>query len=298
MNKEPLISVIIPAYNHPSDLQRAIGSVLRQTWQNFEVLVADDGSEEDIKSVCDSFNDKRIKYLRNKEHKNANAARNRGITEAKGEYIAMLDADDEFLPDHLLHRVNRIREWGCDGIFGSAYIYDGEKEKIKRSRSLKKNENMADYLLTDGFCPTPSHFYKAGAVKKILWDEELYWNQDYDFSIRFAEKFDFRCDPEPTVRVHWHKGHKRKLNDIHFDSQKKFTAKHNSRISLPALVNYFYSMKREAKEIGSEKQFDFYQAELNRIAPYYKWYLILIEAKMTVVVNRIINYNFENKIKR
>ena len=288
MNKEPLISVIIPVYNHPSDLQRAIGSVLRQTWQNFEVLVVDDGSEEDIKSVCDSFNDKRIKYLRNKEHKNANAARNRGITEAKGEYIAMLDADDEYLPDHLMRRMEKIQEWGCDGIFGSAFIFDGTKDKVKQSRPLRKNEKMADYLLTDGFCQTSSHFYKTGTARKVRWDEELDWNQDYDLSIRFAEKFDFRCDPEPTVRVHWHKGHKRKLTNIHFESQKRFIAKHKNSISLPALVNYFYSMKKEAKEIGSKNQYDYYKNELQIVTGRLKKSYILLSIRIRSIMHKLI----------
>ncbi len=287
MNKETLISVIIPVYNHPADLQRAIESVIRQTWQNFEMLVVDDGSEEDIKSVCDSFNDKRIKYLRNEEHINANVARNKGIAEVSGEYIAMLDADDEFLPDHLKRRSERIKEWGCDGIFGSAYIFDGKKERIKKSRPLMKNEKMADYLLTDGFCPTPSHFYRAEAAREIKWDEDLYWNQDYDFSIRFAAKFDFRCDPKPTIKVNWHKGHKQKLTDIHFVSQKKFIEKHKNEISLPALVNYFYSMKKEAKETGHKKQYDYYENELKKTAGKNKITYILLSIKLKSLFHKI-----------
>ena len=261
-----LISVIIPVYNHTAVFRCAIESVLNQAEQNFEIIIVDDGSEEDIKKVCDSFNDDRIFLYRNENHKNANVARNRGFSEAKGKYIAMLDADDEYLPEHLQQRVEMIEEWECDGIFGSAYIFDGARQKVKYSRPLGRRESMADFLLTDGFCPTPSHFYKANAARQISWDENLCRNQDYDFSIRFAEKFHFRCDVQPTVRVHWHKGYKQKLNDTHFSSQKLFIEKHKEKISRQALVNYMRAMKKEAVEVGNRKQEEYYREELRRSA--------------------------------
>ena len=282
-----LISVVIPAFNHTGDLQRAIKSVLRQTNINFEIVVVDDGSEEDIKSVCDTFSDKRIHYFRNDVHLNADAARNRGIKEAKGDFIAMLDADDEYLPGHLERRLKKIKEWGCDGIFGSAVVFDGTRERVKKSRPLGSNEKMADFLLTDGFCPTPSHFYRAEAVKKIDWDEALYRNQDYDFSIRFSEKFDFRCDPKPTVKVHWYKDRKQKLTDIHFQSQKYFIEKYRDSISGDALVNYFYAMKKEAKDAGNDKAKAFYTGQLKKTAPGIKLPAILLKVRFKVVVNRL-----------
>jgi glycosyltransferase involved in cell wall biosynthesis len=140
--KTPLVSVVIPTYNRSKELARAIKSVLNQTYQNFEILVVDDGSEENLRVVCDSFNDQRIRFLRNNTHTNANVARNRGIKEAQGEYIAMLDSDDEYLPHHLSRRVEKIKEWDCDGIFGSAYIDNGEEQTLKLSRPVNKGELM------------------------------------------------------------------------------------------------------------------------------------------------------------
>ncbi len=283
-----LISVIIPVYNYGAELRRAIESVLNQTEQNFEIIVVDDGSEEDIMKVCDSFSDNRFFFYRNEIHQNANAARNRGLAEARGKYIAMLDADDEYLPEHLQQRVKMIEEWKCDGIFGSAYIYDGVGEKVKYSRSLGKRESMADFLLTDGFCSTPSHLYKADAARETGWDEGLFRNQDYDFSIRFAEKFDFRCDTRPTVKIHWHKGYKQKLDDTHFSSQKLFIEKHKDRISRRALVNYLRAMRREAVEIGNRKQQEYYQNELKKTANAFTMPILLVGVKVKSVKNRVL----------
>jgi glycosyltransferase involved in cell wall biosynthesis len=284
--KYPLISVVIPVFNHLPELERAIKSVLLQTFQDFEVIVVDDGSDEDVKSVCDTFGDERIRYFR-VPRKNANAARNRGIKEAKGVYTAMLDADDEFLPDHLKLRVEKMKKDGCDGIFGSALVYDGSVEKVKRSRPLNPGESMADYLLTDGFCPTPSHFYRTEAAFEIEWDEDLFRNQDYDFSIRFADRSVFICDPRSTVRIHWEKGHKKKLTDIHFRSQRRFIEKHRSRISKGALVNYLYSMKKEAAEIGNQEQMDYYKKELIKISPGFGWLILLLKVKMKAFIRKM-----------
>ncbi len=289
-NNQNLISVIIPVYNHTSELRRAIESVLNQTEQNFEIIVVDDGSEENIKEIVDSFGDERVSLTRNENHVNANVARNRGVSKAKGEYIAMLDADDEYLPEHLERRVEMIKNRGCDGIFGSAYIYDGVREKIKHSRPLEKNESMTDFLLTDGFCPTPSHFYRADAAKQIRWDENLFRNQDYDFSIRFADRFDFRCDTLPTVKIHWKTGYKQKLDDTHFSSQKLFIEKHKEEISLSALVNYLKAMQNEAVEIGSRNQQEYYRNELTKSAGGFRTYLLIGMVKIKSVKNSVLRF--------
>src|SRR5690554_5671170 len=210
----PLVSVVIPTYNRSKELARAIKSVLNQTYQNFEILVIDDGSEENLRVVCDSFNDQRIKFLRNDTHTNANVARNRGIKEAQGEYIAMLDSDDEYLPHHLSRRIEKMSEWGCDGIFGSAILRQNETEQLYLSRPRKDNEKMSDYLLGTGGATTPSHFYKRNSALDILWAESLNRHQDLDFSIRFAAKYRFISDYLPTVVINWEETQNPKIIDL------------------------------------------------------------------------------------
>lgn len=239
----PLVSVVIPTYNRSKELARAIKSVLNQTYQDFEILVVDDGSEEDLKVICDSFNDQRIKFLRNDTHTNANVARNRGIKEAQGEYIAMLDSDDEYLPHHLSRRVEKIKEWDCDGIFGSAYIDNGEEQTLKLSRPLRKGELMINYLLSDGFAQTSSHFYKANAAKAVLWDETLLRHQDYDFSVRFADKFEFLTDYTPTIIINWKQGNTQKLDFIQIQSALSYILTQQHLIKKELLIKYLYLLK-------------------------------------------------------
>ncbi len=96
----PRVSVVIPTYNRPVFLQQAIESVLGQTFGDFEILVIDDGSTSETRSVVEILNDPRIRYVR-QENAGRSAARNRGLALARGEYVAFLDDDDLYLSEKL-----------------------------------------------------------------------------------------------------------------------------------------------------------------------------------------------------
>lgn len=96
----PFFTVIIPLYNKGKYIKRTLQSVLSQTFENFEVIVVDDGSTDDGPNKVASIKDSRIRLIR-KENGGVSSARNRGITEAKGRYTAFLDADDEWRPEML-----------------------------------------------------------------------------------------------------------------------------------------------------------------------------------------------------
>ena len=102
---DPLVSVIIPTRNRAKFLARAIESVLKQKYSKIECIVVDDASMDNTKEAVLAFNDSRILYLRNKVRIKASGSRNRGIKAAKGHYIAILDDDDEWLPDKIKKQV-------------------------------------------------------------------------------------------------------------------------------------------------------------------------------------------------
>ena len=102
------ISVIIPTYNRVNLLNRAINSVLRQTFSDFEVIVVDDSSEDDTKAVVETLKDPRIRYICHDENRGAAAARNTGIRVSRGEHIAFLDSDDEWLSKKLELQIDAL----------------------------------------------------------------------------------------------------------------------------------------------------------------------------------------------
>ncbi|PJA63262.1 MAG: glycosyl transferase, partial [Candidatus Portnoybacteria bacterium CG_4_9_14_3_um_filter_44_9] len=125
------VSVIIPTCNRPDLLPRAIKSVLSQIYQDFEIIVVDDGDKRSAENVVRQFKDNRIKYIKHVERKGGAAARNTGIKAAQGEFIAFLDDDDEWLPKKLEIQMRQFENTPNDvGFCFSAIINinaDGEK---------------------------------------------------------------------------------------------------------------------------------------------------------------------------
>lgn len=111
----PTVSVVVPTYNRARMLHRSVESVLAQTYQDFELIVVDDGSTDYTETVANSYEDDRLTYIRHEENHGASAARNTGIEYASGEYIAFLDSDDEWLPRKLERQVAELErrppEW-------------------------------------------------------------------------------------------------------------------------------------------------------------------------------------------
>jgi len=122
-----LISVIIPFYNEEDYFENCIFSVLRQTYNNIEVIIVNDGSKLVYKEKLDNLQKlqpNKIKVLHHPNNLGVSAARNTGIDAATGKYIAFLDADDEWLPHKLEHQLNLMRENKLNYIHGSYYNLD------------------------------------------------------------------------------------------------------------------------------------------------------------------------------
>lgn len=106
----PTVSVIIPTYNRAHMIGRALHSVLSQEFTDFEVIVVDDASTDDTEAVVRAIGDPRIRYIRERRNGGPNAARNRGMRAARGEFLAFLDSDDEWLPGKLEKQLARFAE--------------------------------------------------------------------------------------------------------------------------------------------------------------------------------------------
>ena len=130
-----MITIVIPLYNKESSIATALESVLAQTYPNFEVMVVDDGSTDGGAAVVEGYTDARIRLIR-QENAGVSAARNRGIEEAKGEYVAFLDADDEWMPEFLAEIVALQKEFSDCKAQATSYVQcqNGEKKGIILNR--------------------------------------------------------------------------------------------------------------------------------------------------------------------
>lgn len=190
MASGPLISVIIPTYRRALLLRSAIESVRKQTYSNIEILIVDDASDDNTGSVVASIVDTRIRYLRHRVNRGVSAARNTGIREAKGTYIAFLDDDDEWREDKLAKQVQAIEHWDAVLCMGVANGYP--------LRVHNRSEIDLGDLRQGSFSPS-GFLAKAYIFQEIMFDENLKQGEDWDLFIRIRWQYSIGWIGEPLL---------------------------------------------------------------------------------------------------
>lgn len=190
------VSVIIPTHNRADVLGRAIGSVLDQTWPDFELIVVDDGSTDHTQTVLAEFDDPRLTGM-HQENKGVSAARNLGIAASSGRHIALLDSDDWWLPDKLARQVAFMHESGFSiSQTDEVWIRDGVRVNPKRKHSKPAGwflERSLDLCLISPSCVMYS---------RELWDElgpfdeRLPACEDYSLWLRVCGRYPVGLVPE------------------------------------------------------------------------------------------------------
>ena len=141
------VSVVIPLYNKARHVRRALDSIAAQSFRDFEVIVVDDGSTDDGAAVVKAYADERVRLV-SQSNAGPGAARNRGIAEARGDLVAFLDADDEWLPDYLQEGVAALDHYGPDvaSITAGYYEYPAglSREQMWRARGLSEGAHRVD----------------------------------------------------------------------------------------------------------------------------------------------------------
>lgn len=201
MKNQNLVSVIIPTYKGDNSLIRAIDSVLNQTYKNFEIIVVDDNDGENefrkqTKEILEKFvREEKIIYLRHEKNRGLPSARNTGIRKSKGEFVAFLDQDDEWLPTRLEKQLKLFDSLSDDyGVVGSYWRIVNEFDKNERIRKLKYRGDLSKILALNHFSPPSMVIVKRKYLDKVnLFDELITWREDIDlyYRLSFVCKFDF-----------------------------------------------------------------------------------------------------------
>jgi glycosyltransferase involved in cell wall biosynthesis len=205
----PVVSVILPTYNRVELLSNAIRSVLNQTFQDFEIIVVDDFSTQQIDEVVSWFADSRIRLFRRNQNGGEAAARNTGLEQASGELIAFLDDDDEWFPEKLARQINIIQSSDTDvAAVYSAFLWFSwpEREQIGKRVAPKTNGNFYRSLLKRNIIGTPSTvMIRKDCLKTIgVFDSSIRYGVDHDLWIRIASQYKFHYVPEYLVKCHIH----------------------------------------------------------------------------------------------
>lgn len=196
----PLVSVVIPVYNAQSTIIQTIQSVINQTYTNIELILIDDGSKDNSNSIMKDYianSDRNIKLV-TKENGGVSSARNRGIDEATGEFIAFLDSDDEWLPEKIATQMTVFRENPNIDCLGTNMNQEVHKKMfgVQFERLTKITPRLM--LLKNFLC------IQTTLTKKAVIDDIGYFytdqdNEDSNMMIRVANKYNSYLLNEPFV---------------------------------------------------------------------------------------------------
>ena len=197
------VSIIVPVYNSKKYLKKCIDSILSQSYKEFELLLINDGSTDCSRDICKSYDDKRIKYLEQK-NEGVSSARNKGIKECNGDFITFVDSDDRLLPDYLKTLTDLQRKYDTDITMctfksinergRSEEIYSPEWEKDIWLKGLDAKKSLTEKVLANTGNKRPvmapyCKLYRADIIKNntLYFDEKLPIGEDLLFNLKYAQ---------------------------------------------------------------------------------------------------------------
>jgi glycosyltransferase involved in cell wall biosynthesis len=207
----PRVSVCIPTYNSARHLPEAVESVLRQEFEDYELIIVDNASSDETPEICSSYDDPRLRYVRYEKLVGQGGNWNRCLSQATGEYVALLHADDRYLPRFLTERVETLDQNPSVGLaFGAVTVIDEAGAEIGR-KAFREEAS---------FWPSP-HFYKelllgcvvspvSPVVRRYCYEtiggfrEDRKWGIDCEMWLRIAAKFAVSYSPVTLAgyRIH------------------------------------------------------------------------------------------------
>jgi len=215
-NIKPLVSVLMPVYNGQRYLATSIKSILYQTYKNFEFIIIDDGSIDNSLEVINSFNDPRIKVIKNESNMGLPASLNKGINLAAGKYIIRMDADDISLPWRISKQVQFMEENKNVDISGSWILLFGTK--FVRWISYTSHEDIINGMLFQNTLFHPSLILRRDKLVSLgeYYDVNYKKGQDYEYWTRLVSKgVKFSNIPQVLLLYRFHDNNlsKRKFKD-------------------------------------------------------------------------------------
>jgi glycosyltransferase involved in cell wall biosynthesis len=225
----PRVSVIIPTYNRAPLLREAIASVLQQTYNDYEIVVVDDGSTDNTRRIIEEFSSPRIRYFY-QDNQGRSRARNLALRMALGEFIAFLDSDDMFMPEKLERQVALFDSRSDFGmLYSSARVIDDKGIEIIKPADWAEKKPF--YLATEsGWLYRKIAFYPLTVVlptvmvrKEVMaavggFDERLHRFEDTDMWRRISKVCKIYATVEPLCTIRTHAGNKMEATDRVYES--------------------------------------------------------------------------------
>lgn len=266
-------SIIIPLYNKENFIENTIQSVLKQTFQDFEIIIVDDGSQDKSAEKVKQLNDKRIQYYF-KENEGVSSARNFGIVKAKANYITFIDADDYWYPNFLETMCQNIIQFPEQKVFAAAIEIETSKKTFPAQYSIQKTDEneLVNYFSASSkqsvLCTSCAAFHKSVFEEIGAFDINIKSGQDTDLWIRiglvypilFSCKILARYVYAPESLSKNIKYSTRKLNFSKFKELEKTNPDLKKFLDLNR-----FSLAIKSKLINDNVNFDLYYKSINMV---------------------------------
>jgi glycosyltransferase involved in cell wall biosynthesis len=243
----PFVSVIIPTYNRPDQLLCAVKSVLGQTFTAFEAIIVNDGGV-DVSKLLKTLDDHRIVHIRHEKNKGLAATRNTGIRAARGKYIAYLDDDDEFYPDHIQTLVDELENSNFKAAYtdGEKCLYEERTGELFLSSKFVEHSSEFDPLriLAQNYIPVLCMMHEKSCLDHIgLFDETMSVHEDWDLWARLSRHYPFTHVKKTTCSYKIILNAKKNLTtskqlDFVRTMQKIYRKHYNTTKTIPQIIEF------------------------------------------------------------
>ena len=238
MSCVPTVSVIIPTHNRAYLLPRAVNSVLSQTYGHYEIIIVDDCSTDHTRETVSSWNEERVRYIKHTENRRQSGAINTGIDKARGEYIAFLDDDDEWVPTKLERQVAVLESNGprVGLVYGWVDRVDDTTGSTRpQYRKTMSGDLSGDLLALNIPSPTITLMVRTGIARAVNgFDESLNAYNDLDFLVKVSQRCEIAALPEVVAVQHVGHGHARMNIDTEsvLSDKAEYIRKHMRRFAI------------------------------------------------------------------
>ena len=199
-SRNELVSIILPIYNAEKTVQRAIRSILNQTYSNWELILIDDGSNDTSSDIIKKLKDSRIKKIYFKTNKGLVKSLNAGIKISKGKFIARMDADDVSLPERLFHQLQFLKKNPLFDLVGSQQIiFDEDSKKMLKLYPKTKKKYFAKQYYFFYKIPHPTWMARSLWLKEHLYRENNTYSEDQELLIRGSNLSNYYLIKKPLL---------------------------------------------------------------------------------------------------
>jgi glycosyltransferase involved in cell wall biosynthesis len=201
MVESGLVSIVTASYNMGNYLPQTVESVLAQTYQDFEMIVVDDGSQDNTPEVMEKYLDNpKIRYIRLARNRGQTVAKNRGLAEAKGRFIGFVDSDNLWKPFKLEHQLPLFRKSDRTGVvYSDAEYIDGDGKVLPYIKRNYHEGTIVGKLLLSNFINFNSALVRRECIHEVGgFDENLAMGIDWDLWLRISTRYEFAFLPEQT----------------------------------------------------------------------------------------------------